>query len=58
MFTCVYGPLTPHRELLWKELFKIRSWVRPWVVGGDFNVIRLVHEKILTSRIMTYEKYA
>lgn len=43
----VYGPCRPQFwSNFWDELQTIRSqWLEPWIVGGDFNVIRFTHEK-------------
>lgn len=47
LFIGVYGPPTvKNRGAFWEELRDIRkAWNGPWVVSGDFNVIRLVNEK-------------
>lgn len=47
MFTGVYGPPNPlDRKDLWRELEEIRGlWQLPWVLGGDFNEIRFMHER-------------
>lgn len=43
----MYGPVVAkNREALWGELRSIRNaWEGPWAIGGDFNVIRFIHEK-------------
>lgn len=45
--TCVYGPCSSFdRKDFWAELDSMASkWNRPWVVGGDFNVIKFSNEK-------------
>ncbi|XP_077252938.1 uncharacterized protein LOC143892304 [Tasmannia lanceolata] len=47
-FSGIYGP--PDRMVkgqLWEELTMIRSkWVNPWCLGGDFNEIRRVEERL------------
>lgn len=45
--TSVYGPHNPtDRADFWLELNQVAGmWNRPWVLGGDFNVIRFLHEK-------------
>lgn len=50
----VYEPFVAiRRNEFWAELESIRSsWARPWVVGGDFNTIRFVHEKKPQRNIM------
>jgi exonuclease III len=47
MYSGVYGPnVDRERGLLWDELAGIRSWWGvPWVVGGDFNVVRFPSER-------------
>lgn len=47
IFTGVYGPsVAKNKDALWKELGAVRNvWAKPWVVGGNFNVIRFLHEK-------------
>lgn len=53
MFTGVYGPAsTTNREEFWVELKGLKDkWSGPWVVGGDFNVIRFISEKRPRGRI-------
>lgn len=43
----MYRPTsTTNREAFWEQLKGLRiKWDGPWVVGGDFNVIRFVNEK-------------
>ncbi|XP_026400514.1 uncharacterized protein LOC113296422 [Papaver somniferum] len=55
MFTGVYGPANPlDRKDLWRELEEIRSlWQLPWVLGGDFNKIRFMHERTSETEIST-----
>lgn len=45
--TCVYGPCSSSgRIAFWGELnFVVGKWNRPWVVGGDCNVIRFSNKK-------------
>lgn len=39
-------------NLFWEELCDVRGyWQGPWVVGGDFNVIRFLHEKNTHNRV-------
>lgn len=47
MLTRVYGPSSlQNLSGFWDELLGVRRrWVGPWVIGGDFNVIRSFHEK-------------
>lgn len=54
-FTGVYGPnKVSERKFLWRELHYIRGlWEIPWVIGGDFNVIRRIEERN-TSRGITH----
>lgn len=53
MFTGVYGPASPNnREAFWEELKGLRHrWDGPWVIGGDFNVIRFINEKNIGGQI-------
>lgn len=53
MFMGVYSPCSLYnRHLFWEELFYVRSfWFGPWVIRGDFNVIRFVHEKNIRTRV-------
>jgi exonuclease III len=48
MFTGVYGPNDARdRRLMWDELAGMRSWWEvPWVLGGDFNVVRFPSERV------------
>jgi exonuclease III len=48
MFTGVYGPNDDRdRRLIWDELVGMRSWWEvPWVVGGDFNMVRFPLERV------------
>ena len=45
--TSVYGPNNANdRGIFWAELNQVAgSWNHPWVVGGDFNVIRHLRKK-------------
>ena len=45
--TSVYGPInTSEKAAFLAELTSIVSlWNKPWVIGGDFNVIRFPNEK-------------
>lgn len=47
LLTGVYGiSTTQNRQQFWEELYDVRGfWDGPWVVGGDFKVIRFVHKK-------------
>lgn len=53
LFTGVYGPAsTSDRTDFWAELLRIKErWQGPWVVGGDYNVIRFAHEKSVVGKI-------
>lgn len=53
MFTGVNGLSSSYnRHVFWEELFDVRGyWAGLWVIGGDFNVIRFVHEKNIPSRV-------
>ena len=48
MFTGVYGPNDDRdRRLMWDELAGMQSWWEvPWVLGGDFNVVRFPSERV------------
>lgn len=52
-FFGVYGPIsTTNRDKFWLELKGLKSrWGGPWVIGGDFNVIRFVSKKGPRGRI-------
>lgn len=43
----VYGPCdTLERRRMWSESSLMRLvWDLPWCVGGDFNEVRLMHER-------------
>lgn len=45
--TSVYGSSNAHDKVdLWVELSQVAGrWYRPWLLGGDFNVIRFPNEK-------------
>ena len=47
-FTSVYGPnLRRGNRFLWEELYGLNSWWSvPWCVGGDFNVVRFLSERL------------
>ena len=49
--TIVYGPtIRKYKKHLWHELDQIRQGhTHPWIVCGDFNVIRTPHEKSGTA---------
>jgi hypothetical protein len=48
VFSGVYGPqIDRERSLMWDELASLASWWGiPWCVGGDFNVIRFLTERL------------
>ncbi|XP_026398305.1 uncharacterized protein LOC113294100 [Papaver somniferum] len=47
LFSGIYAPsnyLT--RPYFWREIEEVRAyWNFPWVIGGDWNVIRYIHER-------------
>uniref|UniRef100_A0A2N9HJW1 Reverse transcriptase domain-containing protein n=1 Tax=Fagus sylvatica TaxID=28930 RepID=A0A2N9HJW1_FAGSY len=47
-FSGVYGPnINRERDIMWEELAGVASWWGvPWVVGGDFNVVRFPSERL------------
>ena len=47
-FSGIYGPNSVRdRTLLWEELVGLNSWWNvPWCVGGDFNVVRFLSERL------------
>lgn len=47
MVTVVYGPnRSEERTELWKEIKEVRSlYDKPWIIGGDFNIIRYGHKR-------------
>jgi hypothetical protein len=47
-FSGVYGPNSGReRPVLWEELAGVDSWWSvPWVIGGDFNVVRSPSERL------------
>lgn len=47
MFFGVYGPnSTDRRGQMWEELEEVNvEWQCPWVIGGDFNIVRYPFEK-------------
>lgn len=49
----VYGRSNPQiRHNFWEELYEVRRrWDGPWLIGGDFNVIRFMHEKNNPNRV-------
>ena len=53
VFTTVYGPsIGPNKDCLWEGLGAIKGmWVKPWVIGGDFNIIRFPEERNREGRI-------
>uniref|UniRef100_A0A2N9II99 Uncharacterized protein n=1 Tax=Fagus sylvatica TaxID=28930 RepID=A0A2N9II99_FAGSY len=46
-FSGVYGPhIHQERAIMWEELAGVASWWGvPWVIGGDFNVVRFPSER-------------
>lgn len=52
LFSGVYGPCgTMERQRLWKELSIMNDiWSLPWCICGDFNEVRLMHERQGCSR--------
>lgn len=53
LITSVYVPNdTRSRKDLWKELDAVRGrWDGAWCVGGDWNVVRYLSERMGTSRM-------
>ncbi|XP_077252502.1 uncharacterized protein LOC143891884 [Tasmannia lanceolata] len=53
LYSGVYGPCSREAKLeFWEELGRVRSFCQfPWCVGGDFNEIRAVEERIWCSRV-------
>jgi exonuclease III len=51
----VYGPnLDVERRILWEELAGVMSvWEIPWVIGGDFNIVRFPSERSCGSNYST-----
>uniref|UniRef100_A0A2N9F8S0 Uncharacterized protein n=1 Tax=Fagus sylvatica TaxID=28930 RepID=A0A2N9F8S0_FAGSY len=47
-FSGVYGPhIHQERAIMWEELAGVASWWGvPWVIGGDFNVVRFPSERL------------
>lgn len=48
-FTFIYAKHTRHeRQLLWTDLLELQQVVgdRPWMLGGDFNVISSLDEYV------------
>ena len=47
MSTSVYGPLKgANKDCLWEGLGAIKGmWGEPWVIGGNFNIIRFPKER-------------
>uniref|UniRef100_A0A2N9IF49 CCHC-type domain-containing protein n=1 Tax=Fagus sylvatica TaxID=28930 RepID=A0A2N9IF49_FAGSY len=47
-FSGVYGPnINRERDIMWEELAGVASWWGvPWVIGGDFNVVRFPSERL------------
>ena len=45
--TSVYGPHNASdRAEFWMELTQVAGkWSKPWVLGGDFNVVRCPYER-------------
>ncbi|XP_073066025.1 uncharacterized protein [Primulina eburnea] len=54
-FTAIYGPCNSrNRELLWDELAGLNSICgENWCVGGDFNVVRNLSEKLNSTSYTT-----
>jgi hypothetical protein len=54
-FAGVYGPNEENdQQLLWDELVGIMSWWEvPWCIGGDFNIIRYLSERLGAVRYST-----
>ena len=52
-FTGVYGPHDlPARRILWDEMSGVVSWWDvPWIVGGDFNIVRYPSERVGAEHI-------
>lgn len=60
-FSAVYGPCKPKdRNLFWNELVGLRVICgERWCVGGDFNVVRSLSEKLnsltITNNMMCFD---
>uniref|UniRef100_A0A2N9J9F5 Reverse transcriptase domain-containing protein n=1 Tax=Fagus sylvatica TaxID=28930 RepID=A0A2N9J9F5_FAGSY len=54
-FTGVYGPHdVSARRVFWEEMAGVHSWWDvPWVVGGDFNVVRFPSERLGATHLTT-----
>jgi hypothetical protein len=50
-FSGVYGPnINSERDIMWEELAGVASWWGvPWVIGGDFNVVRFPSERLCAT---------
>jgi hypothetical protein len=48
VFSGVYGPhIHQERAIMWEELAGVASWWGvPWVIGGDFNVVRFPSKRL------------
>ncbi|XP_077251802.1 uncharacterized protein LOC143891029 [Tasmannia lanceolata] len=53
LFSGVYGPFTTaEKGLFWEELVKVRERCsHPWCIGGDFNKIKEVGERLGCNRV-------
>lgn len=50
-----FCPTDGSRRVFWNELNSIATyWNKPWVVGGDFNVIRLSEESNVRCPIASF----
>jgi exonuclease III len=55
----VYGSRKgAERRLLWQEMFGVKDHIGicPWIIGGDFNVVRSLQEKWGGSDLSGYER--
>jgi hypothetical protein len=55
LFMGVYGPHdVSARRVFWEEMSGVHSWWDvPWVVGGDFNVVRFPSERLGAMHLTT-----
>lgn len=53
----MYGPVRQdEKDMFWEDLASIgKVWVHPWIVTGDFNVMRK-RSKRSSSRAIRYER--